>query len=218
MIPLRMRTMISGVDGDYHLKSQAGRWDPNDETWVQDDATSLCIDAADPNSDWTPELWPHGKHANMGAYGGIPQASISLSSLGNIANLNNDPDDEVDLFDLSLFADKWCYEKNLLSEDLDRNGLVNFSDFAIFAENWLWSGGQGGELGGMGASSSQPLEQPLDMQPVQQVQPVEVQPVQEIDIDEMIRFLEEIWLQDDGIREMISKDEWNKFIDSVKNP
>jgi hypothetical protein len=36
------------IDGDYHLKSQAGRWEPASESWVQDDVTSPCIDAGDP--------------------------------------------------------------------------------------------------------------------------------------------------------------------------
>ncbi|GAF90502.1 unnamed protein product, partial [marine sediment metagenome] len=35
------------IDGDYHLKSEAGRWDPNSESWVVDDVTSPCIDAGD---------------------------------------------------------------------------------------------------------------------------------------------------------------------------
>ena len=205
------------VDGDYHLKSQAGRWDPNGETWVQDNVTSPCVDAADPSSDWTSELWPHGKRANMGAYGGIPQASMSLSDAGNIANLDNDPNDNVDLFDLSFFADKWCNEENLLAEDLSRDGLVSLIDFAIFAAHWFWSMIQGD---GMGGSSSQQmeLEQPLDMQPVQQIQPIEVQPVKKIDINELASQLEEIWLQDNGIREVISEDRWNEFIDKVRNP
>ena len=64
-------------NGDYHLKSQAGRWDPNSESWVIDDVTSPCIDAGDPNSDWTGETWPHGERINMGAYGGTPEASMS---------------------------------------------------------------------------------------------------------------------------------------------
>lgn len=57
-------------NGDYHLKSKAGRWNPNTQSWVKDNVTSPCIDAGDPNSDWTAELWPHGKRINMGAYGG----------------------------------------------------------------------------------------------------------------------------------------------------
>jgi len=63
---------------DYHLKSQAGRWNPDSQTWIQDDVTSPCIDAGDPDSDWRAELWPHGVRVNMGAYGGTVQASLSL--------------------------------------------------------------------------------------------------------------------------------------------
>jgi L-ascorbate metabolism protein UlaG (beta-lactamase superfamily) len=72
------------IDGDYHLKSEVGRWDPNSQSWVLDEETSPCIDAGDPNSDWTAELWPHGERINMGAYGGTSQASMSLSDAGKL--------------------------------------------------------------------------------------------------------------------------------------
>jgi hypothetical protein len=121
---------------DYHLKSEAGRWDPYRQTWVKDPNTSLCIDAGDPNSDWTAELWPHGKRINMGACGGTKQASMSLSAIGNIADLNND--DTVDYIDLRLFTEKWLNQQFLLPEDLNRNVSVDFCDFAIFANNWPW--------------------------------------------------------------------------------
>ena len=65
------------VDGDYHLKSQAGRWDPESETWLQDDVTSPCIDAGDPNSPIGYEPFPSGGIVNMGAYGGTVEASKS---------------------------------------------------------------------------------------------------------------------------------------------
>jgi hypothetical protein len=122
---------------DFHLKSQAGRWDPANQVWVNDDVvTSPCIDTGDPNSDWTAELWPHGKHINMGAFGGTPEASMSLLSIGNIADLNSSG--FVDCADIMLLADKWLCEEVLLSEDLDRNRIVNFGDFAILADNWSW--------------------------------------------------------------------------------
>lgn len=124
------------VDGDYHLKSEAGRWDPNSQSWVQDDVNSLCIDAGDPNSDWSGELWPHGKWVNMGAYGGTPEASMSPSGAGNIADLNND--DTADFADMVIFVGKWLSNQTLLAEDLNRDRIVNFKDFAIFADNWPW--------------------------------------------------------------------------------
>jgi hypothetical protein len=64
-------------NGDYHLKSQAGRWDPNSESWVKDDVTSPCIDAGDPNSPFGDEPMPNGGRINMGAYGGTAEASKS---------------------------------------------------------------------------------------------------------------------------------------------
>jgi hypothetical protein len=125
---------VDPQNGDYHLKSQAGRWDPNSETWVTDTEMSRCVDAGDPDSYWAGELWPHGKRVNMGAYGGSPQASLSLSDVGNIADLNSD--DCVDYNDMILLANKWLYDAFLLPEDLGRDGEVGFKDFAIFANNW----------------------------------------------------------------------------------
>jgi hypothetical protein len=64
------------VLGDYHLKSQAGRWDPETQAWVQDDATSPCIDTGDPAALVGPEPAPNGGIVNMGAYGGTIEAGL----------------------------------------------------------------------------------------------------------------------------------------------
>ncbi|MEW6622969.1 MAG: S-layer homology domain-containing protein [Bacillota bacterium] len=68
--------------GDFHLKSEAGRWDPsvNDGNggWVTTDTvTSPCIDAGDPASDYSNEPTPNGGRINMGAYGNTVWASKS---------------------------------------------------------------------------------------------------------------------------------------------
>jgi unsaturated chondroitin disaccharide hydrolase len=128
-------------NNDFHLKSQAGRWDPCTQNWIQDEVTSLCIDAGDPNSDWTGELWPHGKRINMGAYGGTPEASMSPSSAGNIADL--DHDDTVNFADFAVFGNCWPLEQVLLAADLDRNGLMDTNDLNIFCCNWLNAGEEG---------------------------------------------------------------------------
>jgi len=62
---------------DYHLMSQAGRWDPQSQTWLRDKVTSPCIDAGDPGIPVDLEPPPHGDLINMGAYGGTPEASKS---------------------------------------------------------------------------------------------------------------------------------------------
>jgi len=119
------------TDGDYHLKSKAGRWDPNENDWVCDDTTSPCIDGGDPNSDWTAEPWPNGKRVNMGAYGGTSQASMN----GNPCDFN--VDGIVDFADFCQLGHNWLADGNLI-EDLDRDGLVDFVELRLFTDNWLW--------------------------------------------------------------------------------
>jgi len=65
------------IDGDYHLMSQVGRWDPNGGAWVSDAADSPCIDAGDPEDLVGCEPLPHGDRINLGAYGGTSEAGKS---------------------------------------------------------------------------------------------------------------------------------------------
>lgn len=72
------------VEGDYHLKSQQGRWEPQAGTWVQDEATSPCIDVGDPTNSSVEEPQPNGGRINLGAYGGTPEASKSSPGTGQV--------------------------------------------------------------------------------------------------------------------------------------
>ena len=99
------------VDGDYHLKSQAGRWDPESETWLQDDVTSPCIDAGDPMSPIGYEPFPNGGRVNMGAYGGTAEASKSY------------------------FGESVC--ETIIAGDLNGDCIVDFEDFRILASHWM---------------------------------------------------------------------------------
>jgi Leucine-rich repeat (LRR) protein len=65
------------VRGDYHLRSQAGRYDSGTGRWAVDSVTSPCIDAGDPSSPVGWESSPHGGIINMGAYGGTSEAGKS---------------------------------------------------------------------------------------------------------------------------------------------
>ena len=122
--------------GDYHLKSEYGRWNPTAQNWVLDGMTSLCIDAGDPNADWTPELWPHGKLVNMGAYGGTSQAGMSASTAGNVADFDNDG--SVNMRDIGMLGGAWRMLDMLLQEDTNRDGVIGYPDLAAVAQNWLW--------------------------------------------------------------------------------
>lgn len=65
------------IMGDYHLQSQAGRWDPKAHEWVRDKVTSPCIDAGDPGVAVGREMSPNGLVIDMGVYGGTLEASKS---------------------------------------------------------------------------------------------------------------------------------------------
>ena len=100
-------------NGDYHLKSQAGRYDPNTQTWVQDDVTSPCIDAGDPNSPIGYESFPNGGYINMGAYGGTKEAGKSyfgkpLCETIMAGDINGDC--KVDETDLEILMMHWLEE------------------------------------------------------------------------------------------------------------
>ncbi len=124
-------------NGDYHLRSAAGRWEPNQTRWVCDvNTTSLCIDGGDPNSGWKAELWPNGRRINIGCYGGTHEASMSPNTIGNIADLNSDS--TVNIRDFAIFANSWLNEVVLSAENLDRTAFIDLDDLAVFIENWLW--------------------------------------------------------------------------------
>lgn len=70
----------SYATGDYHLKSRAGRWGQVDLSWMQDEQTSPCIDAGDPNMSVAYELLRNGGIINMGMHGGTVFASQSVEA------------------------------------------------------------------------------------------------------------------------------------------
>lgn len=78
--------------GDYHLKSKVGRWNGSD--WVNDDATSPCIDAGDPSYTYENEPEPNGGRINLGCYGNTVHASKSGDTI--VYYTINFPDGKVD--------------------------------------------------------------------------------------------------------------------------
>lgn len=103
------------VEGDYHLKSQAGRLDANSQVWVQDDVTSPCIDAGNPSSPIGLEPFPNGGIINMGAYGGTTEASKSYFGkppCETIVAGDVNGDCEVNFLDFRLMALHWCEDNN----------------------------------------------------------------------------------------------------------
>lgn len=142
---INVEPMFADVaNGDYHLKSAAGRWNPNSGGWVYDEVTSGCIDGGAPGDLWCGEYWPHGGRVNMGAYGGTREASMSLSTVGSAGDL--DCDGAVWFYDFGLFGDEWGMDGteaisvgqgSPYRSDLDRDGVVGLGDLVRFAQEWL---------------------------------------------------------------------------------
>lgn len=101
-------------NGDYHLKSQAGRWDANEGRWTRDEVTSPCIDVGDPMTAIGREPFPSGGRINMGAYGGTAEASKSY------------------------FGKPPC--EIIVAGDINGDCAVNFLDFRLMALRWLTNG------------------------------------------------------------------------------
>ncbi|UCG49159.1 MAG: right-handed parallel beta-helix repeat-containing protein [Phycisphaerales bacterium] len=99
------------AEGDYHLKSQAGRRDLSSRNWIIDDMTSPCIDAGNPMNPLGHEPFPSGGLINMGAYGGTAEASKSW------------------------FAEPPC--EIIVAGDINGDCSVDLLDFAILAMHWL---------------------------------------------------------------------------------
>ena len=100
------------VSGDYHLKSQAGRWEPESQSWFQDDVTSPCIDTGDPTSPIGYEPFPNGGMVNMGVYGTTAEASKSW------------------------FNKPIC--ETIVAGDINGDCIVDFRDFTIMANHWMF--------------------------------------------------------------------------------
>jgi hypothetical protein len=102
------------VEGDYHLRSQAGRWDRQSQIWMQDDVTSPCIDAGDPNGPIGVEPFPNGGIVNMGAYGASNYASKTY------------------------FGKPVC--ETIIAGDINGDCVVDFDDLMIMLSHWMISG------------------------------------------------------------------------------
>ncbi|MHC4637588.1 MAG: hypothetical protein ACYTBV_08815 [Planctomycetota bacterium] len=127
---------VDPCNGDYHLKSQAGRWQTDSQMWIQDDVTSPSIGAGNPGFDLGDEpMDANNVRLNMGAFGGTAEASKTPPNWSLLADLNNDG--IVDFTDLDQFSNKWLNSGEHLYPDLNRSGVIDFSDYALLANDWF---------------------------------------------------------------------------------
>jgi len=113
---------VDSNSGDYHLRSERGRYWPEHDVWVLDKVTSPCIDAGDPYDDPSAEPMPNGDLVNMGAYGGTSYASMSEWALRGTGDINHDG--IVNMIDFSIFADYWL-QPSLRAREIERLVCAN---------------------------------------------------------------------------------------------
>ena len=133
------------TEGDYHLKTQAGRPGPGSGAWFSDNVTSRCIDAGNPGSALGDEQLPVAASSsyeaaanvriNMGAYGGTADASMAPQGWALLGDLTNDG--FIDAIDYALQTDMWLHSNENLPGDLNRDGSVNALDVGLLVEDWL---------------------------------------------------------------------------------
>jgi len=102
-------------NGDFHLQSQAGRWDPATENWVVDVITSPAIDAGDSSDAIGYEPFPNGGIVNMGAYGGTDESSKSYFGTPPCAMImagDINGDCAINLLDFEFIARHWLMDYN----------------------------------------------------------------------------------------------------------
>ena len=144
-----------------------------------------------------------------------PNYSISFT---NSPTRDLNADDIVDFSDFAIFAAQWnvngCNEPGWCDgADLDRNGNVYYNDVELFVKYWLWQDSQimesmmMGQGDGMNMNSQESYTQETKQS----------SGLLDFGIDEMISLLEELWLEEDSLSEQFSEDEWNEFIESLKN-
>ena len=124
------------ANGDYHLKSRYGRWDPDANSgaggWVRDEVTSPCINAGDPSSDYSSQLQP-SRRIEIGAYGNTSAASMGKWILAG----DTDGSSRVDLRDLFFVRDRLGQSTTTADNwkaDVNEDGKINILDL-LFVRN-----------------------------------------------------------------------------------
>jgi hypothetical protein len=135
------------VDGDYHLKSEGWRLDTKftPPRWTYDYVTSRCIDAGNPGSALGGELL-----TIPGDPGHIwgENLRINMGAYGGTRQASMPPYDRALLADItndglvngSDFAHQasdWLINGTEQPGDFNRNGIVDTNDVGLFVDDWL---------------------------------------------------------------------------------
>ena len=136
-------------------------------------------------------------------------------------------DDIVNFFDYDILAGAWQTSAgqdgyNEIA-DLEDNNSIDANDLALFCNDWLWYPGwtRPGTLmkAARGDTGGKQLSAPVkpEKSQVQSSQTAAEKTVdEELSLEQIIELFEEAWRTDEKLREIITEDEWQKFIDELK--
>jgi hypothetical protein len=129
---------VDSVNGDYHLQ-----------------VSSPCIDAGDPNADYSGEPDQNGCRINMGAYGNTVEATTSLDNdsdglygaCDNCPDVNNEGQEDDDEDSIGNVCDNCPYVDNGDQANFDGDDLGDACDNCPYVDNGDQANFDGDDLG-----------------------------------------------------------------------
>ncbi|HUT30868.1 MAG TPA: right-handed parallel beta-helix repeat-containing protein [Sedimentisphaerales bacterium] len=129
-----------------------------------------------------------------------------------------DLDGVVNFIDYAIFAEAWQCSAgeanyNPLCNLAEDNNSIDCNDLRVFCEDWLWYASWTLEVpgcrdGGSAGGKSMAAESAAETLESEAYQP---------DVEELLNWLEELWLSYDELGKTVPEDEWLKFIEAVKS-
>lgn len=121
---------------DLHLKSDAGAWDTNSQSWISHAVTSRAVDAGNPAYHLEDENDDANNiRINIGAFGGTAQASKSPKNWSVLNDLSNDG--IVNSIDYAILSKNWYLNSSHPIGDTNRDDFVGPEDLVKLADDWL---------------------------------------------------------------------------------
>ena len=219
-------------DGHDNINADPCFYNPNDPNEYHLGAGSPCIDVGtnNPPEGTLPETDIDGEDRVIDGDGnGSVIVDIGADEYYK-SGADFDNNDFVNFFDYAVFAPDWQSINPEFSLDDDND--VDYFDLAIFCEDWLWQAGWAKDFGagigqtmgrGMGGGMSQAMGQTASepLAPTEQSYSYELteQPqlqLTDAEIQVIINWFEELWRTDENFRKLLSYDEWQKFIECLK--
>jgi hypothetical protein len=180
-------------------------------------AGSPCIDVGDPNVNYDDETDIDGEKRRIdGDSNGTEIVDMGADEYyWSPADFYRDDGLElVNFLDYALFADAWQNQNS--SRSLDDDSDVDIYDLKLFCEDWLWQAGWAKSFTcGVGEGMSQAMAAGFAPAVSSISAEQQIQKVEPVKIEQIIKWLEEIWL-DPEARKFIDEDTWLKFIESLK--